>query len=92
MSAIGSDDDIPDPLEHKPEGRCPSCDHVLVSHTFHPGTEDASTVAACFCPWWDLALNEEQNRTRYAEEVLDDAYTEGRIIGDQRKYGAGREV
>jgi len=36
--------------------------------------------------------SQESNRTRYAEEVLDDAYTEGRIIGDQRKYGAGREV
>lgn len=86
--AIGSDDDIPDPLEHKPMGRCPWCDRKLFPYS----TADRFPLCTTTDCDYDNMESQESNRTRYAEEVLDDAYTEGRIIGDQRKYGAGREV
>lgn len=88
----GCCDDEPDYLADKPRGRCPSCNHVLMTRTFHPGTEDATSVLACFCEWWDLALDEDDNRERYAATRMADARTEEKIVRETRKYGVRREV
>ncbi len=97
-------DDIPDPLERKPLGFCPSCDKALDP----PDCEQTSVGdpeglyagegecdepwPSCTCSWWDYESSEAENRIRYAAEKIESAQIGERIIRESRKYGAGREV
>ena len=88
----GCCDDSPDYLADKPCGRCPDCNHVLMTHIYHPGTVDSTSIQACFCGWWDVALTEDENRIRYAAEKLESAQIGERIIRESRRAGGGREL